>query len=347
MRKRRKYYKQAPPFNVTVELTMGCNLSCHFCAVSAIQDKPGKDYKFMAPDILATVVRQIADLKWNCRIGFAMRGEPTMHPDYIGMVGIVRKHLPKAHITMLTNAGGLLRKPGPRDNVMGLFEKGGLNVLGLDNYDGVGYVPKVLSSLAGNYDMVSGFEHPLGFTFYEYPKDIRGNPHIRRPRNSRTLVSIRDIAAQDSERKIGNHGKIFNYAGLSYAPDDSMEGKRCHHPFRQFVVHWDGNVPLCCNLWTSPYHVGNVMETPIDALWNSDALGAAREMLIQGRRKDIPSCKGCNHRSYRVGLLPDLYGKDRLHRPDEQTKADIAVAMEQGNHTPLIRVPWEERLKQL
>src|SRR5262245_26187791 len=305
--KRRKYRIQEDPFNVTIELTLGCNLSCHFCAVSAIQDKPGKDYKFMDPKILERVVSQIASLKWNCRVGFAMRGEPTMHPDYIGMVAIVRKHLPKCHITMLTNGGGLLRKPGPRDNVMGLFNAG-LSVLGLDNYENVAYVPKVLEHLRGNYDMTSGFEHPLGFTYYEYPKDMRGNPHQRRPRGSKTLVSIRDISAQDAERKIGNHGKIFNYAGLAYPPDHSMEGKRCHHPFRQFVVHWDGNVPLCCNLWNSPYHVGNVMDTPLEQLWQSDAMGAAREMLYRGRRKDIPCCNGCNHRSYRVGLLPDVMG---------------------------------------
>jgi len=340
--KRRPYRKQEDPFNVTLELTLGCSIHCPFCAMPAIQDKPGHGYKFMSKETITTVMQQIAEMKWNCRVGFAMRGEPTMHPDYIGMVGIVRKHLPKAHITMLTNASGLLRKPGPIANITGLFEAG-LSVLGLDDYETVKFVPKTIAALVEKGELVSGQKHPLGFTFYKYPQDKAGNPHMRRPRGTRTLVQIRDIAAQDKESKIGNHSKVFNYAGLAFAPDHSMDGKRCHHPFRQFVVHWDGNVPICCNTWDSTYNCGNINEKSMEEIWQGNALGAAREMLIRGERKAIPVCDGCNHRSYRVGLLPDLLGKGKLHKPDEQTKADIVAAMKTGPREKILRIPWKEK----
>jgi len=340
--KRRAYRKQESPFNVTLELTKGCNLHCPFCAMPAIQDKPGHGYSFMAKETITNVMKQIAAMKWNCRVGFAMRGEPTMHPDYIGMVAIVREHLPRAHITMLTNGGGILRKPGPVANITGLFDAG-LSVLGLDDYENVKFIPKITEKLAEQGELVSGQKHPLGFQYFKYPQDRAGNPHVRRPRGSRTLVQIRDISAQDKDSRVGNHSKIFNYAGLAFAPDDSMDGKRCHHPFRQFVVHWDGNVPLCCNSWDSPYNCGNVNEQSMEEIWQGPALGAAREMLIRGRRKDIPICKGCNHRSYRVGLLPDLMGKGKLHAPDAQTEADIKEAMVAGPRDKLVRIPWKER----
>lgn len=341
--KRRLYRKQEPPYNVTLELTKGCSTHCPFCAMPAIQDKPGRGYSFMTPETLTRVMEQVRSLKWNCRVGFAMRGEPTVHPDYIGMIAITRNHLPRAHITMLTNASGLLRKPGPAANVQGLFDAG-LNVLGLDDYDNLKWVPKTIAALEEHAPLISGEMHSLGFKFYKYPQDLAGNPHIRRPHGSRTLVQIRDIAAQDKEKKIGTHGKLFNYAGLSAPPDDSMDGKRCHHPFRQFVVHWDGNVPLCCNSWDSPYNCGNVNEQPLEAIWQSNAFGAAREMLIEGRRSDIPVCKGCNHRSYRVGLLPDLKGQKahELHEPDKQTEADIKEAMKAGPRDKVLRIPWRE-----
>jgi radical SAM protein with 4Fe4S-binding SPASM domain len=337
---RRKYRTQEPPFNVTLELTRGCNLRCSFCAVAAIQDKQGRDYSFMEKETLVQTVKQVAEMGWNCRVGFAMRGEPTMHPDYVGMIAATREHLPRAHITMLSNAGGLLRKPGPAANVMALFDAG-LNVLGLDHYEGIQFVPKVLQALGEQGRLISGKTHKLGFKFYKYPQDLAGNPHVRRPRNSRTLVQIRDIKAQDADRKIGTHGKIFNYAGLSAPPDDSMMGKRCHHPFRQIAVHWDGNVPLCCNTWNSPYQVGNVLKTHIGELWQSDSFGAAREKLIRGER-DFTPCKGCNHRSYRVGLLPDLMGQGKLHKPDEQTSADIKRALSHGARDKVVRLPWKE-----
>lgn len=337
--KRRKYRIQEDPFNVSFELTLGCNLRCPMCAVHVIHEKPGTGYKFMEKSTIERTVKEIKRLGWNCRIGFAMRGEPSLHPDFVGMVSIVRDHLPKAHITMLTNGGGFMRKPGPVKNVTGLFDAG-LNVLGMDHYTGVAFVPKIIDAF--NKDSVEPLTdsklHPLGFTFYKYPENRKGNPHVRRPRHSRTLVQIRDIMEQDKDNKTGTHSKIFNYAGLSFPPDDSMMGKRCHHPFRQIVVHHDGNIPLCCNSWDSPYNTGNINDTPLDEIWQSDAFGAAREKLYHGKR-DFTPCKGCNHRSYRVGLLPDLTGQGTLRKPDAQTEADILIALKGGRRSPLVNPP--------
>ena len=341
---RRKYRTQEPPFNVSFELTLGCNLRCPMCAVGVVHDKPGKDYKFMELKTITRTVEQIADMKWNCRIGFAMRGEPSLHPQRNEMIAEVRKYLPKTHITMLTNGGGLLGKPGPVENVRDLF-RSGLNVLGMDHYTNVKFVPKILEAFCKEYDageeLISGDMYHFDdtqFQFFRYPQDRRGNPHVRRPRHSRTLIQIRDIMEQDKDNKTGTHSKVFNYAGLSYPPDDSMMGKRCHHPFRQMVVQWDGNVPGCCNDWRSAYNVANVHERTLDQIWQSDEFGAMREKLYHGQR-DFTPCKGCNHRSYRVGLLPDLLGKGKLRKPDEQTMKDINKVIKRGDHTPMINPP--------
>lgn len=350
MIKRRKYRTQETPFNVSFELTFGCQLRCPMCAVGAVHEKPGRGYKFMEKATIEKVVRDIKSLGWNCRIGFAMRGEPSLHPDAAGMVAVVREHLPKAHITMLTNGGGFMSKPGPVAKVKAMFDAG-LNVLGMDHYTGISYVPKIIEAHEEYFgvkemktgsvyatDNITGPEVNDGFAFYKYPEDRRGNPHVRRPRHSRTLVQIRDIMAQNEDNKTGTHSKVFNYAGLSAPPDDSMMGKRCHHPFRQIVVHWDGNVPLCCNSWDSPYNCGNVMDMSLAEIWQSDAMGAAREKLYRGQR-DFTPCKGCNHRSYRVGLLPDLLGKGTLRKPDDQTEKDLKLALRGGVRAPVINPP--------
>lgn len=350
MTKRRKYRVQEPPFNVTLELTQGCNLRCSFCAVSGIQEKQGKDYTFMEKSTLTKVCEEVAELGWNCRVGFAMRGEPTMHPDYVGMIAETHRCLPRAHITMLTNAGGLLRKPGPSANVKALFDAG-LAVLGLDNYDGVGLVPKVMEGIenATKKNLVSGRSYAIqdpnaavstAFQFYHYPRDLAGNPHVRRPRGSHTLVCIRDIAAQDAEEKKGNHGKLFNYAGVGAPKNDKMRGKKCHHPFRQIAIHADGKVALCCNSWRGEYFCGDVTKQSIESIWQGDAFGAAREMLYRGRR-EFGDCDGCDHRSYRVGLLPDSQGQGTMHRPDAQTASDIAKALAAGPTTTPVLRPWE------
>lgn len=348
----KKYRRQEPPFSVTFELTEGCNLSCPMCAVQAIQEKQGHGMKYMAEHTLRSAMSQIEKLGWNSRMGFAMRGEPSLHPRCAEMVSIVRNHRPRTHITMLTNGGGLLRKPGPVANVRALFDAG-VNVLGLDDYETVNLVPKIIAaheefygvkkiSSGKTYSSGNATIEEAGFTFYKYPEDLRGNPHQRRPRGTRMLVQIRDIMAQAADKKIGTHGKVFNYAGLAFPPDETMAGKRCHQPFRQLAIRYDGSVAICCNDWLGEYKCGNVVTDGVEAVWQGTAMGAAREMLYHGKREMRP-CKGCNHRSYRVGLLPDLMGRGKLRRPDAQTATDIQAALADGSYTPQVRTPWHTR----
>jgi radical SAM protein with 4Fe4S-binding SPASM domain len=333
---RREYRPQEPPFHVSIELVQGCTLACSFCGMAAIQERPGRDFHFMARSTLVKVLIQIRDLGWKCRIGFAMRGEPSMHPDLYNMIQATRGWLPKANILMLSNGSGFLKKPGPVVNVPRAFDAG-LSTLGLDHYEHANFVPKIIDALAERAPLRSGERHELGFKFHKYPDDRAGNPHQQKW-NSRTLIQVQDITTATA----GTHSNLSNHAGLGAAPDYSMSGKRCHHPFRRMVVHWDGNVPLCCNTWDSPFYVGNVLDTPLGDLWQSDAMGAAREKLMRGER-DFAPCHGCNHRSYRVGLLPDLKGQGRVHPPDEQTAADIEKALSRGRHTPVVRIPWKDK----
>ena len=234
------------------------------------------------------VVEQIAKLKWNCRIGFAMRGEPSLHPDAPGMIAEVRKHLPKAHITVLTNGGGLLRKPGPTANIEAFFDAG-LNVLGMDHYTNVAFVPKIIETLQkdmGIVQMKSGDTYGE-FQFFKYPEDRRGNPHVRRPRNSRTLVQIRDIMAQNEENKTGTHSKVLSYAGrlrstrtTAMMGSDAviqLEADRGHHH--------DGNIRISAAIsWNAPYNDREHTLISLGEVWQSDTLGAARETGDPGQR---------------------------------------------------------------
>jgi hypothetical protein len=76
-------YRQDPPFAVQIELVEGCTLSCDFCGVNGIREKPG-NFKFMSDLMVMQVATRLQyamrDHGWNPRIEFAMHGEPSMHP---------------------------------------------------------------------------------------------------------------------------------------------------------------------------------------------------------------------------------------------------------------------------
>lgn len=329
-------YKQTPPNCVQIELVEGCNLGCSFCGLQHIRDngangperKHGKAsaFKFMTEELASTIGYELAracrENDWNPRLEFAMHGEPTMHPDYIGMVKILRHYLPKLSFQMTSNGGGLLRGAGMASNINALLEAG-INVLSLDNYDGIKIVDKILQGYNGPYPV------------RKYPEDKLANPHTRRKPVQKEVVVIHDLEKATK----GNHSVVYNHAGGSFPLNAKAEGKRCVKPFRELSIRWDGNIAMCCNDWPGRYKIGNVTEG-LEALWQGAGFMAARQALLHGNRSFDP-CKGCDYTGYRLGLLPDAKGKETLPEPDDETWRIIEEHTAGEPYTPRVKRPWE------
>lgn len=321
------YARQEGPFCIQIELCEGCNLRCTFCGLQGIRAPGEKNYKFMQPETLRRVLTDVVTAGWNPRLEFAMRGEPTMHPDYVGMIRVARESAPRLQIMMTSNAGGLLRKPGAALNVLDLFNAG-LNVLALDDYEGAGYVPKVRAAIEAT---------PICVPTYEYPDDKRGNPHMRRPLSAKVLVFVRDILAATK----GNHATLTNHAGCGGPALKEPLVERCAKPFRELGIRWDGSVAMCCNDWRGVWKCGNVNQTNVAEIWSGPAFGSARELLYAGDRTH-GACVGCDYHTYRNGLLPDKMGKLSMPEPDEATRTDAARACFGEPLTKANLNPWEQ-----
>jgi radical SAM protein with 4Fe4S-binding SPASM domain len=329
-------YRQAPPNCVQIELVEGCNLGCSFCGLQHIRDNGanGPDkvngkasaMKFMTEETAATTAKALqaaADFyRWNPRIEFAMHGEPTMHPDYVGMIDLFRKHLPTLSFQLTSNGGGLLRGGNMSGNINAVLEAG-INVLCLDNYDGIKIVDKILHGYNGPYPV------------RKYPQDIKANPHQRRKPSQKEVVVIHDLETAPT----GNHSVVYNHAGGSFPPTEKAQGKRCAKPFRELSIRWDGNIAGCCNDWPGRYKIGNVSEG-LEALWQGPGFMALRQAMLHGKRVFDP-CRGCDYTSYRVGLLPDPKGKETLPEPTEETWATIAEHTAGEPYTPRVKRPWD------
>lgn len=334
-------YRQEAPNCIQVELTEGCNLGCFFCGLQSIRDN-GADgvqkihgkaspFKFMsvedAKHLAINIAMAVSEHDWNPRIEFAMHGEPTMNPDFIEIIGIFRALLPRTHLMMTSNGGGLLKAPGISNNINALMDAG-LNVLLLDNYDGIRIVDKVRQNYNG--------PHPV----LDYPQDHRANPHRRRKPTEHEVVVVADIVSSSD----GNHASLNNHTGGAAPLNDRAAGKRCAKPFREISVRWNGNVAICCNDWPGVYKIGNALETPLEELWQSDGFMAARRALLHGQRELAP-CKGCDALSYRPGLLPDRMGKLTLPEPDEATWETWRACTAGEPFTPRVKRPWDKEEK--
>jgi MoaA/NifB/PqqE/SkfB family radical SAM enzyme len=330
--------KQPPPFCIQVELTEGCNLACAFCGIASIRDngaigpenirgKNSHPYKFLslsnAQQLAEKIVEARKDHKWNPRIEMAMHGEPTMNPEYREIVRTLRDHLPTTHLQMTTNGGGLL-KGNLSENIDSLMAAG-LNVLLLDNYEGIKICDKVRTTYQG--------PHPL----FEYPSNKKANPHRRRKPTDHDIVVTQDISTASQ----GNHSTLNNHAGSAYPKNDRAQGRRCAKVFREISIRWDGNIAICCNDWPGFYRCGSVFsESSLEDIWQNGAFRAARKKLYHGQR-DFGPCDGCDALSYRPGLLPDMKGKEEYELPSRSDLNAIKHALSEGPYTSANTRPWE------
>jgi organic radical activating enzyme len=317
-----KAYQQEAPFTVKVELTEGCSLACDFCGINSIREKAGGPYNFMTPKTAERIASQVAAAGWNPRFELAMHGEPSMNPQGAEIVGLLRKHNPKCQIMMTSNGSGFMKDPTAQ--IDALFAAG-LNILALDDYRNVKFVPKVRERYNGEVRVV------------DYPASDDFSPYTRYPRGTKLIIIMRDI----SEPQPGVHNRLDNMGGLAAPKVDTQQGKRCAKPFRDIAFRWNGKVALCCDDWRGRYQVGDITKTDIVALWNSPEFMAARRKLYHGQR-DFGPCHGCSDQSYRVGLLPDKKGKLTLPKPNANDLEIIKKCTTGRNWTTVVKRPWEK-----
>jgi radical SAM protein with 4Fe4S-binding SPASM domain len=272
------------------------------------------------------IANRIRDEGWNSRIEFAMHGEPTLNPQLSEIIGLFRDRLPRAPLMLTTNGLPLQHHVLGFGWVVDMLFDSGLNVMALDDYRGLKVAP-----LARAYAIKHGVE------LHEYPEDPRGNPHRRHSVKTRMITIIRDISLNSD----GTHAHLSNHAGAAAPLNDSCNGKRCALPFRELSIRWNGNVAICCNDWRGTFKVGNAVQDTLEEIWHHPAMYAARKHLLRGERVFAP-CKGCDHTSYRVGLLPDRMGKETLEPASEYDDAIIAMAIDGAPYTSPVLRPWEK-----
>lgn len=112
-----------------------------------------------------------------------------------------------------------------------------------------------------------------------------------------------DLGARD-----GEHGSrlVKTHAGANPTKAIREPLKRsCARPFRELIIHANGNVPLCCDDWRGQLSiVPNVLQSSFKEIWQHPLLEAARARLMQSDRA-WGICAECDAPAApRFGLLP-------------------------------------------
>ena len=322
-------YKQDPPFSIQIELTEGCNRGCDFCGLRGIRKKGTEPLCFMDKATAIRIADEIARVGWHSRIIFSMHGEPTLNKNWMRLVKLFRKKLPKAVLSLMTN-GSVIEQMYEDDNfegfdaVISTIKDTGLNDLIVDMYT---------SNDAGHRLMNLCDKEEIPRQILDKRVPLYGNS----PKKFRILFN--PPIQTEVGAAINRH--LCNHCGAAAPLDYSYEGKRCARPFRELAFRYDGSVALCCNDFRGQYPIGNIMDTEIDTLWHSKRFQAARILLYAGERGAFVPCKGCNALSHRIGLLPDLMGKETMPEPTDKIRKFAANVAKENE--PLCGDNWNNR----
>lgn len=289
------------PWAVQVEFCLGCSMRfgsglgglCHFCGLQELRSGPGQ-YEYLPMEIAERVASQMAEFCPNARVEFALRGEPLMHPKAADIIALFRRYLPKGSL-MLTTNGDTLR--GHMQSRVEKLFNAGLNLLLIDAYDPIERATALKNE---------AFALPMEVV--DFFRDWAGtgqSPYARQHHTKHFIVLMDDLARMDG---VHSSRQVKNHAG-SNPTKEHVEGfplkRNCGRPFRELIVHVDGQVPLCCDSWgVQRYLVGQVMEQTLKEIWTSPRFEAARARLMQKDRSFGP-CAQCDApMAPRTGLLP-------------------------------------------
>jgi 2-deoxy-scyllo-inosamine dehydrogenase (SAM-dependent) len=92
-------------------------------------------------------------------------------------------------------------------------------------------------------------------------------------------------------RTIDRRTFLFNRGGLLDLARTRHFGF-CAYPAYEAVINIDGNVLMCCNDYHGAHVFGNVQETPLIEIWESEPMRRVREELMRGvfRREMCQHC---------------------------------------------------------
>jgi radical SAM protein with 4Fe4S-binding SPASM domain len=264
-------------------------MACIHCAHPVIKKDPGYRATFMSPEIHTRLVEQVRDHRddlWVFR--YAADGESLLNPHFLDMLEE-------------TVAAGI----GPVDlttNAMSLTEEKMRRLLeapidvidvSLDAHSRETY-EKI--RLRGKFDVVVANLERLVEMRNALGSPTRIMTSIIAQKEARDEVEafkkhwgaiVDEVLVRGLNTDLG----IVNVTETYF--DDSLERWPCPQFWKRVTVNQHGDVRFCVEDWRNTGLVGNIMDTTIQEIWQSELYDEFRELHRTGRWGKMNMCRNC------------------------------------------------------
>ena len=281
------YIETKVPLSIQLEPTNHCNLKC----ISCPRDTMAREKGYMDFELFKKVIDEASRIGVKY-IHLYLHGEPLMHPDITKMIHYIK--LCRLNVSMTTNGmlldgekieailhSGMTIADYITISILGVSKEVHEKVMRGVNHDRVISNLENLISLRKRNSMNS----PLIQTvFYEMPENSHEANMFRkewknRVDHARCVPYISQSYAQ------------FNKSGASSIP---LRARPCTQIWERMTILWNGDVTICCEDVGGDYIFGNIDDSPMERLWNSDKLRSIRNLHKLKKFAEIKICKRCD-----------------------------------------------------
>ena len=259
---------------VEIENHSFCNRTCWFCP-NAFLDRRS-EIKLPPPGLLQKIVRDLREIEFDRTVVWSRYHEPLGHESIYENVAFVRRELPRAVLSMVSNGDYLNRERLQR------LADIGLDRLMLDLYlsegreDNEQELERGLQKLAERTGLTPELTEPRLYT-------LKGSK-----------IQVTCLAPVDNKENISTRAGLLDIPKLkSY-----HRTAACLVPIRQVVIDYNGKAVLCCQVRSdSPEHQSGIIgdvSAPEYSLFHlyRDLGGARRALVTPGVKKGF--CESCD-----------------------------------------------------
>lgn len=274
------------PLNLDCEITNACNLRCPFCVREEMKDPTG----FMTMETYFNIMEEIGGHISGGKvipakvgaIKLNWRGEPTLHPDLVDMVGIAKASLiPEVAI----NTNGTKLTPSLSKNL--IEARIDRIIISIDSID-----PELYESQRVGAKLAPVLRNVKSLIKLRDQLSVNGRPYVRVQKVD--LPEVR-LETEDYISYFLNMG-VDSVAVDSYKVKDpnriSWSPLACCQPFQRLGVDWQGYMYPCCSGDLFP-RIGNLNDMSIETAWLSPLMNRLRKAHSSGQQSTIEQCSHC------------------------------------------------------
>lgn len=285
------------PDRVTIELTNRCNVACTFCHRNCFNMQLGD----MSEILYKKIIDEMAEHTPIKMVPF-FRGESILHPQFVEFMRYAKsKNI--GPIQLFSN--GLAFDSNIAQEVI----DSGVDFVSF-SLDTLDYEVYKKSRLMG--DLNTSMRNVEYFGMLCKKEKEKGNkvPEVQ--------VSSVDLEIYKSKQKefIDYWKKYVDIVRIYEEHDENgqfvdetvrkqlafiSERKPCHKLYSDMIIYWDGRVALCNYDWNETHNIGNVNETSMESIWNSEIYNEIRDAHENNTIKNEYICSKCEH--WKAGYL--------------------------------------------